>query len=58
MSLARKIGALFGAGGSTLTTSSAGGGQAHPNLPPTLVVLGITDRGHIAPSSAHMTMTA
>lgn len=28
MSLARKIGALFG----------ASGGQAHPNLPPTLVV--------------------
>lgn len=38
MSLARKSGALFGAGGSTFTTSSAGGGQAHPNLPPTLVV--------------------
>lgn len=38
MSLARKIGAFFGAGGGTLTTGSAGGGQAHPNLPPTLVV--------------------
>lgn len=38
MSLARKIGALFGAGGSTLTTSSASGGQARPNLQPTLVV--------------------
>ena len=50
MSLARKIAKMFGAGGSaytpggeqnansTLTTSSAGGGQAHPNLQPTLVV--------------------
>ncbi len=38
MSLARKIGALFGAGGSALTTSSASGGQARPNLQPTLVV--------------------